>query len=63
MVTRESVGPGTSIPCQNPIVAKRLVAGSSANAATRAGFGMSRWLSSGPGSLSFRASTAASIAR
>ena len=35
MATSEGCGPGMSTPCQNPIVAKRLVASSSANDASR----------------------------
>ena len=39
----DSVRPGTSMPCQKPMVANSDVASSAANASTRAGFGSSPW--------------------
>ncbi len=63
MATTDSVLPGTSIPCQKPIVANRLADSSAVKAATRAGFGRSPWRSSGPGRVPSRAAAASSMRR
>ena len=44
MTTREQASPGTSMPCQKPIVANRHVAGSAAKASTRRPLGADRWV-------------------
>ena len=62
IVTNESEGPGTSMPCQKLIVANRQVSGSRAKRSMSAGLGRSPWASMGNGSRPRRASTARCMA-
>ena len=52
MTTSDSDGPGTSTPCQKPMVANRHDVSSSVKAATSAGLGRSSWVSTRHGSRS-----------
>ena len=63
MVTRLSEAPGTSTPCQKPMVAKRHVASSAANCSSRRPFGRSRCVRIGTSSRSWRAAAASSSTR
>ena len=63
MVTRDSVGPGTSIPWNSPAVAKRHEVSSSVNRARRAGLGRSSWVSTSNGRRRRSSSAASCIAR
>ncbi len=63
MVSSDSAGPGTSTPCQKPMVANRHDRSSELKRATRAGFGRSDWVRTVQGIRGRRAVAAASIAR
>ena len=63
ITSNDSAEPGTSTPCQKPMVANRHELSSSLKAASRAGFGSSSWVSTRQGSPGERASAAARMAR
>ena len=62
-MTRLRDGPGTSMPCQKPMVAKSEVASSSLKAEMSAGLGRSFWVRIFQGSRGRKASAAAFMAR
>ena len=63
MATNDRAGPGTSTPCQKPMVANRHECSSALNWASRAGLGRSDWVSTGQRTRGRMASAAAVMAR
>ena len=63
MVTSDNEGPGTSTPCQKPIVANKQECSSELNTSTNLGFGKSDWVNIFHGTRWRTTSAAAFMAR